>query len=128
VPGLLGELFQFLNTENPNADPIFLAAYTLWRICWIHPFEDGNGRTARALSYVILSRRLGLELPGDRPIPTRLKHAPRAFTRALEAADDAWKGEVIDVSKLQKLIAFHLEGQLENRPPELPPVEDDDLG
>jgi Fic family protein len=33
-------------------DALFLAAYVLWRLSWIHPFEDGNGRTARAASYL----------------------------------------------------------------------------
>jgi hypothetical protein len=31
-------------------DPLHLSAYVLWRINWIHPFADGNGRTARMLS------------------------------------------------------------------------------
>ncbi|MEX1365172.1 MAG: Fic family protein [Nannocystaceae bacterium] len=25
--------------------------YTLWRLNWIHPFVEGNGRTARAACY-----------------------------------------------------------------------------
>lgn len=28
--------------------PTILAAYALWRLNWIHPFIEGNGRTARA--------------------------------------------------------------------------------
>lgn len=28
--------------------PTELAAYGLWRLNWIHPFIEGNGRTARA--------------------------------------------------------------------------------
>jgi len=74
----------------------------LWRICWIHPFEDGNGRTVRAASYLVLSMRLGFELPGKLPIPARIKHAPIADMRALEAADAAWSRGVLDVSAMQR--------------------------
>jgi len=46
--------------ENWNKSAIHLAAYALWRLNWIHPFTDGNGRTARAVSYLILCVRLGV--------------------------------------------------------------------
>jgi Fic family protein len=64
VPGLVADACDFVNTSP--GDPIFIAAYVLWRICWIHPFDDGNGRTARAASYLALSVRLGFE-PGGEP-------------------------------------------------------------
>jgi hypothetical protein len=35
-----------------DATAIHLAAYLMWRLNWIHPFADGNGRTARMTSYV----------------------------------------------------------------------------
>ena len=41
------------------------AAYALWGVCHVHPFWDGNGRTARALCYFVLCRKLGL-LPRGR--------------------------------------------------------------
>ena len=31
-----------------------LAAYGLWRLNWIHPFIEGNGRTARATCYFLV--------------------------------------------------------------------------
>jgi fido (protein-threonine AMPylation protein) len=30
--------------------PTMLAAFALWNLNWIHPFIEGNGRTARAVS------------------------------------------------------------------------------
>ena len=37
--------------------PTMLAAYVLWRLNWIHPFIEGNGRTARATCYYLLTPR-----------------------------------------------------------------------
>jgi hypothetical protein len=28
-------------------------AYALWRLVWLHPYSDGNGRTSRALCYAL---------------------------------------------------------------------------
>jgi Fic family protein len=41
---------------NAAADcsAIWRAAYALCRLNWIHPFAGGNGRTARAFSYLII--------------------------------------------------------------------------
>lgn len=120
VRELLEDACSFVESQA-HADPIFLAAYVLWRICWIHPFEDGNGRTARAASYFVLSNALRLELPGNLPIPARIKQAPRAYTRALESADAAWAEGRLDVSIMRGLLEHYLRAQLNNDPPGLPP-------
>jgi Fic family protein len=120
VGRLLDEFCAFVN-DRPDEDPLFIAAYVLWRICWIHPFDDGNGRTARAISYLMLSIRVGVELPGDKPIPLRLKYAPSAYWRALEAADAALASGHPDVGQLQSLLDFYLQAQLRGDPPGLPP-------
>lgn len=121
VPRLLDEACTFVSAQSAEADPLFVAAYILWRICWIHPFGDGNGRTARAVSYLVLGQRLKVELGGEHPVPQRIKSAPIAFRRALEAADAAWSQGRLDVSALRRLLEFYLEAQLRNDPPGLPP-------
>jgi Fic family protein len=37
-------LCEYVN-ENWNLSAAHLAAYVLWKMNWIHPFADGNGRT-----------------------------------------------------------------------------------
>jgi Fic family protein len=118
VPRLVQDACDHVNDSD---DALFAAAFAMWRFAWIHPFDDGNGRTARAVSYLIMSQRFGRELPGERPVPQRMKYAPRAYHRALEAADRAWTSGTVDVSELQKLIEFYLIAQLRNDPPGLPP-------
>ena len=61
--------------ENWDADdhPTILPAYALWRLNWIHPFVEGNGRTARAACYYLLCMRQGRLLPGNRIVPERIR-------------------------------------------------------
>lgn len=71
VPELVEELCDYVN-ESWSKSPIHLASYALWRMNWIHPFVDGNGRTARAVSYMVLCIRLGYRLPGVQTIPEQI--------------------------------------------------------
>lgn len=54
VPGLMGELVASLNA--PNDQPLVKAAMAHLNLTMIHPFSDGNGRMARALQTMVLSR------------------------------------------------------------------------
>ena len=52
VPKLLDELVEYVN--NTDDHPLIVAAVVHYQMVTIHPFEDGNGRTARLLSGYIL--------------------------------------------------------------------------
>lgn len=52
VPNLLDELVAYVNTTDDH--PLLVAAVVHYQLVTIHPFEDGNGRTARLLSGYIL--------------------------------------------------------------------------
>ncbi len=52
IPGLLDELVTYVNTTDDH--PLLVAAIVHYQLVTIHPFEDGNGRTARLLSGYIL--------------------------------------------------------------------------
>jgi Fic family protein len=70
-----------------QSTPIHLAAYLMWRLNWIHPFADGNGRTSRIISYVVLSIRAGAILPGTPTIPDQIVDNRKPYFDALDAAD-----------------------------------------
>ena len=53
VPALMSSLCRYVNENWVNRDVIHLCAFVFWRLLWIHPFIDGNGRTARSLCYII---------------------------------------------------------------------------
>lgn len=52
IPDLLDELVEYVNTTDDH--PLIVAAVVHYQLVTIHPFEDGNGRTARLLSGYIL--------------------------------------------------------------------------
>ncbi len=111
VQELLEDLCDYVN-EHWDATPIRLAAYVMWRLNWIHPFVDGNGRTSRTLSFFILSVKLGIVLPGTPTFPELvIAHRP-AYEDALDLADDACKQGRIDVSAMEALIESLLAKQL----------------
>jgi Fic family protein len=53
VPALLDELVEYVN--NADDHPLVKAAVVHYQLVTIHPFEDGNGRTARMLTDYVLS-------------------------------------------------------------------------
>lgn len=54
IPSLMPEFAGWLNTVNLH--PVELAAVAHYKLVRIHPFSDGNGRTARLLMNLILMR------------------------------------------------------------------------
>ena len=92
---------------------LHLAAYVMWRVNWIHPFAGGNGRTSRAVSYLVLSVRLGYKLIGTKAIPEQIVANRQPYYSALDAADAAWADhEHLDVSKMEALLGNMLAVQL----------------
>lgn len=58
VPRLVRELIEWLNSPEANAlDPVIEAGLAHYEFVRIHPFVDGNGRTARVLATSILYLR-----------------------------------------------------------------------
>lgn len=52
IPDLIDELVEYVNTTDDH--PLIVAAIVHYQLVTIHPFEDGNGRTARLLSGYIM--------------------------------------------------------------------------
>ncbi|MBV7440524.1 Fic family protein [Weeksellaceae bacterium TAE3-ERU29] len=57
VESLMEELCRFINNEDKFIHPIVKASVIHFMVAYIHPFKDGNGRTARALFYWYLIKK-----------------------------------------------------------------------
>jgi Fic family protein len=58
VPYLLEDFFEWLNsTEASQTHPVLLAGIAHYVLVSIHPFVEGNGRTARAFATLVLLKR-----------------------------------------------------------------------
>jgi Fic family protein len=105
-------LCEYINDNWSNASAVHLAAYILWKLNWIHPFADGNGRTARAVMYVVLSIKLDSLLPGSPTIPEQIAGNKSPYYAALEVADKRLVDGKVDVSDLEKMLDGMLSAQL----------------
>jgi Fic family protein len=116
VPELMEEMCDYVN-ENRDLTAIHLASYVMWRLNWIHPFTDGNGRTSRIISYLVLCIALRSVLRGKNTIPDQIVDNRKPYFDALEAADRAHKAGKVDVSAMEELLegmlAVQLKGMME---------------
>ena len=112
VNELLEDMCDYVNERWLTATPIHLSAYTMWRLNWIHPFADGNGRTSRIVSYVVLCIALRTILPGTNSIPDQIVANRQPYFEALEAADAVTLDGKVDLSQMEALIEQRLAVQL----------------
>jgi Fic family protein len=103
VPELVEDLCDYINSSWRQRTAIHLASYVMWKLNWIHPFTDGNGRTSRSASYLVLCLRTGYLLPGKKTIPDQIASDRTPYYDALEAADSACVDGRIDLSKMETL-------------------------
>ena len=119
VPRLVEEMCLYVNDlqgRRGENEVIHYAAYVMWRLNWIHPFADGNGRTARAASYLVMCVHLGVLLPGEVTVPERIARNRFPYNDALEAADAAYKAGRVDVTAMEDLLIDLLADQLARLP------------
>ncbi len=116
VPNLMDQFISLVHENWYILDhPTYLPAYALWRMNWIHPFIEGNGRTARAACYYLICLKAGQLLPGKKIVPERIRENREPYYEALQAADHHWGNGDFDVSQLADYLQGLLKAQLEER-------------
>ena len=75
LPRLLDAFCGALDRACEAWAPLNAAALALWAMCYLHLFSDGNGRTARGLSYAVLVRT------GAAPLSAQLMHSFHDYFR-----------------------------------------------
>lgn len=114
VPDLIDQFISVIHENwDINKHPTELAAFALWRLNWIHPFIEGNGRTARAACYYLICMMHGKILGGQKTVPERIRENRDPYIAALREADDYLvKTGQWNVSALADYLADLLEAQL----------------
>jgi Fic family protein len=119
VPRLVEEFIEELKRIWDTGDALDAAAFALWRINWIHPFKNGNGRTARAFSYACLNARLGVILPGTTTVIDQIMMTRNDYEAAIRAADKAAaaQADARDLTQMKGYLDRLLQAQIASIPP-----------
>ena len=116
VPELVEDLCDYVNNNWDAGSAIHLSAIVMWRLNWIHPFTDGNGRTSRSASYLVLCAKEQFLMPGGYTIPEQIVENREPYYEALENGDEMYDklgdlGELV-VPKMEELLGSMLARQL----------------
>jgi fido (protein-threonine AMPylation protein) len=118
VPALMDDFVNVVNRSWETTDPVVLATYVLWRINNIHPFINGNGRTARAACYFALCLKSGGWLSGNTILPELIRQNHAAHVAALQVAHDTFRMTgAPDLTLLHALIAQLVAQQIQTASP-----------
>ena len=104
------DMLDWLYGAGQTRSPVERAAYILWRVNYIHPFNGGNGRVARAMAYLVMVFEVAPIFAGE-PLPAKLKARKAEYVDALKAADggnlkaleqlvlECFQAQIADISK-----------------------------
>lgn len=87
VQGFMDILIQFINCEDDGIHPVIKASIIHFYFVYIHPFFDGNGRTARALFFMYLLKN-GYSYFKFFSISSVLKEERSKYYKALKDVED----------------------------------------
>ena len=82
----VNDMLEWLYGEGKSSGAIHRAAYVLWKINNIHPFNGGNGRVARSVAYLVVVSEVAPIFAGE-PLPAKLKKRKPEYIDGLKAAD-----------------------------------------
>ena len=112
VQALMDDFVNEVNRRWDALNAITLASYVLWRLNLIHPFINGNGRTARAACYYVLCLKLGGLLRGSPILPELLKLNRDEYVRCLQLVDVSAQAGALNLGPLDDLLMRLLAEQL----------------
>jgi fido (protein-threonine AMPylation protein) len=117
---LMDDFVNTVNREWEMADPVGLAAFVLWRLNWVHPFINGNGRTARAACYFVLCVKAQQWLSGATILPELISRERQRYELGLRHADESMVAGAVDLAPLHALLVDLLKEQIAGAPSATP--------
>lgn len=113
VPNYMDLMFSLVHENWGIVDhPTGLAAYVLWRLNWIHPFVEGNGRTARAACYYLICMKNGGLVPGKKTVAERIRENRQPYYEGFREADKAYESGHYELTPLVVYLQELLKQQL----------------
>lgn len=85
VNGLMKQLFDWMKNNQDKVNPLILSSVFHYEFVFIHPFSDGNGRTARLWQNIILSN--WEEIFEYVPIESQIKKYQEEYYKAIANCD-----------------------------------------
>ncbi len=89
VDGLINQLFDWMKKNRDEMHPLILSSIFHYEFVFIHPFEDGNGRTVRLWQNIILSK--WKDIFEYLPIESQIKNYQEDYYKAINNCNQ--KGE-----------------------------------
>ena len=112
---LMPIFFTELEQLWQRADALDVAAFALWKINWIHPFKNGNGRTARAFAYTCLCVRLGTILPGALTVIDQIMATRPEYEACIREGDTSFAaGGKANLSRMKSYLNGLLQLQIQS--------------
>lgn len=103
VPKLVEKFLEWFNSQETNEiDPVVEAGIIHYEIVRIHPFIDGNGRTARIMATLVLYKR-GFDAKRFFALDDYYDHDRRGYYAALKSVDQ-------DTKNLTKWLEYFTDG------------------
>ena len=81
VESLMNDLFNFMKESKDEIHPLILSSIFHYEFVFIHPFSDGNGRTARLWQNILLSK--WKEIFEYVPIESQIKKYQEEYYKAI---------------------------------------------
>ncbi|WP_218838269.1 Fic family protein, partial [Bacillus sp. FJAT-45350] len=87
VQPMMDDLFTFIHSDEVFINPLLKASIIHFYLVYIHPFYDGNGRVARAFSYMYLLKN-GYDFYKFFSISTVVNQKKKKYYKAIKDTED----------------------------------------
>lgn len=116
VKPLMNDLFSWLKENKNKIHPLILSSVFYYELLFIHPFSDGNGRTARLWQNAILSKWKSLFLYV--PIESRIKKYQNEYYKVINDCNNDGNSNLF-IEFILKMINETLDELLRNTQKEI---------
>lgn len=121
LPDLMDDFVNLVNRKWTETHPVLMAAFVLWKLNRIHPFINGNGRTARAACLFILCVSSGGWLPYSPILPQKIRENRDEYVKILQTVDASDEAGALNLQPLIDFLQRLIKEQIDNSA--LPPEE-----